>query len=995
MKKTLSVVLTSAMALSMFSSVAFGKTSADFTDLKDLDAATKAKFDAMISAEIFDGVSDTTFGLKEEMNRAQFAKVAALIMGLEVNKDLKTSSFTDVSVTDPANGYALPYIEALKTASVTDGYAEGQYNPAGKVTKEQLATFLVRVLGKDAEAKALTGTDKTVSGWAQGYVAEALALKVLANNADGTFGGITNATRDLLVTGAYEAKQQYVPAGQVSLTEAKATGVQQVTVTFNKPVDTTKATVALKKGAVEIATTAKFADNKKSVVLTLTDTKVTEGEYTATLSGLDATNVDKSSASFKGENETVQKIDFINTNDTLPRTNSVIVRLKATNQYGEAASANSSSYTVSAGNNNDVLVSLKKDETTGELLLNLRTDIQTGGVDVYQAGTGIIPINIYNNDSHVTASKNFKMGTAPFISKLEIGEVTYSNGKGYISGTGENAMVNVLQYDQYGNLIPYSTNDATAIRFTLEGYEPSLTTPVITDSNNDNIADMKISLSQSVDKDAEYNFSVYNQAGSATGKITLKSNKVANKVELGDATEIIAAGDTAAYLPLTAYDAAGNKLSTDDVISAQNAGRITLSSNATLVLSGEHKGQVLVSSIPTTPKSVLSVTAIIAQPNANSVSTKTITVGDVRVPERMSVSTEAKQKIIGGATSEFKFVVYDQYGKKMTDLKNVDSNGSVTVATTAGVAQYKVVVTKELTGTGVDIVDSTSSIPASRDYTGDDVVDFNDGFTFKAANPTLTASAKFTARIVKTTDNWATEQELSKQVRTIENTTDELAYSVNAVSDLFNAIDSDILADSNYGAGTLTVADQESPVTSKFAKEVKLSATDTAGNSVAVGSTIQAITSSDVSVARAAVDPSTNKAYVIGNNKGKATLNVAYTTSKGVQEMKTLNVNVKDDVIQATKITLENETISRSSTNAFVALNVKVTDNYGVTYEGLDAQKYNYLFGITFSVTHITGTGSVSVDKDGEITYTNGTPTSYELTATTANGQTVSAFVNN
>lgn len=45
------------------------KTSADFTDLKDLDAATKAKFDAMISAGIFDGVSDTTFGLKEDEPR--------------------------------------------------------------------------------------------------------------------------------------------------------------------------------------------------------------------------------------------------------------------------------------------------------------------------------------------------------------------------------------------------------------------------------------------------------------------------------------------------------------------------------------------------------------------------------------------------------------------------------------------------------------------------------------------------------------------------------------------------------------------------------------------------------------------------------------------------------------------------------------------------------------------------------------------------------------
>ncbi|WP_189020300.1 S-layer homology domain-containing protein, partial [Paenibacillus marchantiophytorum] len=238
MKKTLSVVLTSAMALSMFSSVAFGKTSADFTDLKDLDAATTAKFDAMISAGIFDGVSDTTFGLKEDMNRAQFAKVAALIMGLDINKDLKTSSFTDVSLTDAANGYALPYIEALKTAGVTDGYADGQYNPAGKVTKEQLATFLVRVLGQDAAAKDKTGKDATVSGWAQGYVALALELKLLANGTDGTFGGMSNATRDLLVSGAYEAKQQYVPAGKVSVTGAKATGVQKVEVTFNKPVDT-------------------------------------------------------------------------------------------------------------------------------------------------------------------------------------------------------------------------------------------------------------------------------------------------------------------------------------------------------------------------------------------------------------------------------------------------------------------------------------------------------------------------------------------------------------------------------------------------------------------------------------------------------------------------------------------------------------------------------------------------------------------------------------
>ncbi|WP_238540405.1 S-layer homology domain-containing protein [Paenibacillus mucilaginosus] len=96
MKKSLSAIVSLAMAFSMFSSVALGATSADFKDLNDLDAATKAKFDAMISAGIFDGVSEDTFGLKDKMNRAQFAKVAALIFGLKVDTSLKTSSFSDV-----------------------------------------------------------------------------------------------------------------------------------------------------------------------------------------------------------------------------------------------------------------------------------------------------------------------------------------------------------------------------------------------------------------------------------------------------------------------------------------------------------------------------------------------------------------------------------------------------------------------------------------------------------------------------------------------------------------------------------------------------------------------------------------------------------------------------------------------------------------------------------------------------------------------------------
>jgi hypothetical protein len=186
------------------------KTSADFTDLKDLDEAKKAKFDVMISAGIFDGVAEDTFGLTDKMNRAQFAKVAALVFKLEVDTELKISSFSDVKADDPANGYAVPYIEAVKAAGITDGYGDGIYDPAGEVTKEQLAAFLIRGLGKEKDATAAPGVDDpTVSDWAKKYVAYAIENKLMPTEDDGTFGGKDTATRAQLVEGAYEAKEQY------------------------------------------------------------------------------------------------------------------------------------------------------------------------------------------------------------------------------------------------------------------------------------------------------------------------------------------------------------------------------------------------------------------------------------------------------------------------------------------------------------------------------------------------------------------------------------------------------------------------------------------------------------------------------------------------------------------------------------------------------------------------------------------------------------------
>lgn len=204
-------------ASSIGANVSWAKSAADFTDLKDLDAATKAKFDAMISAGIFDGVSDNSFGLKDEMNRAQFAKVAALIGGLPVNNAPTNSSFQDVA----PDHFALPYIEAIKAAGITDGVGEGRFDPAGKVTKEQLATFLVRALGKQGEAQGTpTVNDSTVSDWAAGYVQLALNLNLLKNSQNGTFGGKSNANRELLATAGFEAARAVEAAKPIEVSGA-------------------------------------------------------------------------------------------------------------------------------------------------------------------------------------------------------------------------------------------------------------------------------------------------------------------------------------------------------------------------------------------------------------------------------------------------------------------------------------------------------------------------------------------------------------------------------------------------------------------------------------------------------------------------------------------------------------------------------------------------------------------------------------------------------
>nr|WP_276562872.1 hypothetical protein [Paenibacillus anseongense] len=103
------------------------------------------------------------------------------------------------------------------------------YNPAGQVTRQELAAFLVRGL-KWQESGVTPTTDNTVDEWAKGYVTLAIQNKLMTNIAVGSFGGSASSTRKTLALASFEARHAFqthaVPTpGSSTTTESLPPGI--------------------------------------------------------------------------------------------------------------------------------------------------------------------------------------------------------------------------------------------------------------------------------------------------------------------------------------------------------------------------------------------------------------------------------------------------------------------------------------------------------------------------------------------------------------------------------------------------------------------------------------------------------------------------------------------------------------------------------------------------------------------------------------------------
>lgn len=191
MKKILSVALSTAMAFSMFATVAFGA---------DANLSDEQKFNALKEAGVMTGLPDGGSHLEKALSRAELAKI--IVKAIDLQPVTGVASYKDKNYT--ANHWAAPFIEAATQAGIMNGKdaTAKLFDPTGNVTVQELAKVLVTALKLEVPSEA----NNTADSWAKGYVAAAVEKGYLP-------AGINyqaNATRSQAVVAAYaiyQAKQ--------------------------------------------------------------------------------------------------------------------------------------------------------------------------------------------------------------------------------------------------------------------------------------------------------------------------------------------------------------------------------------------------------------------------------------------------------------------------------------------------------------------------------------------------------------------------------------------------------------------------------------------------------------------------------------------------------------------------------------------------------------------------------------------------------------------
>ncbi len=181
MRKKLASILLAA-ALIMPNGVPAAETG--FTDTAGLPEAEAISF--LAEKGIVTGKAVGIYDPAAELTRAEMTAIVLRAFGEEDTEILER--FSDV----PPSHWAFLYVERAYGMGIINGVSETEFQPEGKVTREQAVKMLVCALGKESEAQA-------AGGWPQGYMAVAEEAGILEGTAGEGNAPISRAAMAQLV----------------------------------------------------------------------------------------------------------------------------------------------------------------------------------------------------------------------------------------------------------------------------------------------------------------------------------------------------------------------------------------------------------------------------------------------------------------------------------------------------------------------------------------------------------------------------------------------------------------------------------------------------------------------------------------------------------------------------------------------------------------------------------------------------------------------------
>jgi hypothetical protein len=938
MKKSLSLLLAFALVFSMFSSLALA---AD-------ELTTEEKYDAV---GIFAGINGER-ALDQPMTRAQAARVTALLLKLDGIGDPDTKVVTEKPFTDVELGtWYVEEIAAVKEAGLFVGKPDGSFGPNDNITVQELAVVLVNILGLEpVEGAEVEGA----AAWAAPYI------KALQDNGiDFPTNYTDNALRRDLVEATYTAAVKLGlledAAGELAVTSVAQSGAKKITVKFNKAVDADAVKFSVKKGAANVAIADEdgytWSTDKKSVVIK-TDSRLSEGKYTVTVTDKDNKEVGKQE--FEGQDEKIEKVEILTASDTIAKSDKNVIKFRGVNQFGEDSDLAASQYTVVKGHNDAIATpdSSEPKVTLDVSHANIVKDTR-------------VPLTIIAPNGTAQDTKVFVVGDPPQTAKVEFGELKLAEDKTRLTA-GDDATLELTAYDQYGNEIVDNTvlTQTTTRIFNRSDVIDSV------DIDGDGNLEIKTKSGISNDTDVVITIVANGSGQSFNYNVKVYAAQQPADVEFGEFSDVISESDGTVYLPIIVYDQFGEKMAASDVAAA--ADKFTVFSNNSNVVPnvsiettpGNNQGKVKVT---VGSKGNATITLLV---NATQKQKQyTVSVQEERVPNALVIDEAPATKLLPNAETVAKLKVKDQYGK--------DWKGNH--------ADYKIVA--ELNNNYVTSVD----IPANPTTITDEgsLTDGASRQTFTLTAGTTTGKTKMTIKLVKvdtsvTPNKETTISTISREFEVIAaDKANSLTYEVKQLGKLFAV-----------GKAGATLSDRED----KNAKEVTVEAKDSNGVKVALPTVTMSVYSSDNAVA----EPVGNK--VVGKDGGTVTLTVTFTLAgiDGLEKVATQTVTVEEVLPYAEELTVANESKANERANVNgnkvydgeVLGDIVMKDQYGIEYKNEDLFNGAYTdHKVKFTFTTTDGSGQVTIDGDGTLNVPT-TVKAFTITVTSmTNGKSVEAKV--